>query len=457
MAAPDPYAPTQRLSQISDSLRPHVSHWTGYPRFLMRMVGIATDGGPLYYTWMLVLTAIALVGANAWAGQVAGGLATTGMSDHVSWGLYIANFTFAVGVAAGAVMMVIPAYLYHDHDMHDVVLLGELLAIAAIVACLGFVVADLGRPDRFWHLIPGIGRFNWPLSMLTWDVIVLNGYLLLNAHICGYILYQRFMGRTPDPRWYLPFVFLSIVWAVSIHTITAFLYCGLGGRPFWNSALLAPRFLASAFVSGPAFIILALQCVRHFTGFATSDRPIRLLVNVLRVTCILNLFMVLSEVFTAFYTGGEHSGAATYLFFGSHGKHELVPWIWTAIGLNALAAAFLLCPKVMEHRWMLYTACVMTFAGIWIEKGMGLIIPGFIPSTLHETVEYRPSLNEWKVSLGIWAAALLLYTAFIKAAVPVLSGRLRLHPQLARSSEPVGTRINGSEADPAAPDVGAVP
>jgi len=217
------------------------SHLRGYPRFLARMLWRAVDGTWRFYAWMTMLSALALVGANAWAHQVSSGLGTTGMSDHVSWGLYIANFTFGVGLAAGAVMMVIPAYLYDDEDMHDVVIFGELLAIAAIVVCLLFITVDLGRPDRFWHIIPGLGRFNWPVSMLTWDVLVLNGYLLINLHITGYLVYMRFLGRKPNPRWYLPFVFLSIGWAISIHTVTAFLYSGLGGRPFWNSALLAPR------------------------------------------------------------------------------------------------------------------------------------------------------------------------------------------------------------------------
>src|SRR5690606_16431160 len=213
------------------------SHLTSYPKFLGRSLWLATEGSLGFYAWMTMLTALFLVGANAWANQVTGGMIGTHMTDHVSWGLYIANFTFMVGLAAGGVMMVIPAYLYHDRKMHDVVIIGELLAIAAIVMCLMFVVADLGRPDRFWHMVPGLGKFNFPISMLTWDVIVLNGYLLLNLHICGYLLYMRFLGRRPNPVWYIPFVMVSIVWAISIHTVTAFLYCGLGGRPFWNTAL----------------------------------------------------------------------------------------------------------------------------------------------------------------------------------------------------------------------------
>jgi len=399
-----------------------------YPRFLLRALGVATDGTWLFYTWMTVLTAVALVGANAWAVQVRDGMVRTGMTDHVSWGLYIANFTFCVGLAAGGVMMVVPAYLYDDHDMHDVVIVGEILAIAAIVMSLLSVMVDLGRPDRFWHLIPGVGRFNWPMSMLTWDVLVLNGYLLLNLHIVGYLLYMRFLGREPNPRWYVPFVFVSILWAIAIHTVTAFLYCGLGGRPFWNTALLAPRFLASAFVSGPAFIILTLQLLRWLTPFAAGDGPIRTLVQIIRVALSINLLMLLSELFTIFYTGSSHVAPATYLYFGSHGHHALVPWIWTSLALTITGWVLFLSPAVLRSGWVLSVACVACFAGIWIEKGMGLIVPGFIPSTLHEMVEYTPSWTEWKVTAGIWAFGMMVFTVGLKLAVAVFTKEMRLPP-----------------------------
>jgi Ni/Fe-hydrogenase subunit HybB-like protein len=413
---------TPPLDPTADPRRPVLS----YPRFLLYVLARATDGSLGFYAVMTLLTAIALVGANAWAHQLVSGMALTGMSDHVSWGLYIANFTFGVGLAAGAVMMVIPAYLYDDHEMHDVVLVGEILAIAAIVVCVLFVTVDMGRPDRLWHILPGLGRFNWPVSMLTWDVLVLNGYLAINLHVCGYLIYMRFLGRKPDRRWYLPFVFLSIFWAISIHTVTAFLYQGLGGRPFWNSALLAPRFIASAFVTGPAFVILLLQGLRRFGRVPVGEGPGRTLLGVLRVTVLVNLFMLASEAFTAFYTGGQHAVAARYLFLGAHGKHGLVPWIWTAVALNVASAILLHQPAVRRgSRWPLNLGCVAAFCGVWIEKGMGLIIPGFVPSTLHELVEYAPSLTEWKVTAGVWAFGLMILLVGLKVAQPVLAGDLR--------------------------------
>ena len=408
-----------------------------YLVFLGRSLSLPFDGDWRYFTWIGVLFAICLVGINAYSRQLVDGLIVTGMTDQVSWGVYIANFTFLVGVAAAAVMLVIPVYVYRNEELHDLVVFGELLAVAAILMCLAFVTVDLGRPDRFWHLIPGIGKFNFPGSMLSWDVVVLNGYLLLNVHICGYLLYCRYQNRKPAKWFYIPFVFIGIFWAVSIHTVTAFLYVGLGGRPFWNSAIVGPRFIASAFTAGPAIIILALQVIRRFTTYRVADKALLTLRSIVQVSMLINLFLLANEVFKEFYTGNLHVASARYLFFGLHGHHALVPWIWTAITFNVIAMVLLAMPLSRNLKW-LDVACALAIVGIWIEKGMGLVVPGFIPSPLGEIVEYLPTWNETAVCLGIWAFGLLCYTFFLRMAVPILQGTLN------RSNE--GMAPHGSRA-----------
>jgi molybdopterin-containing oxidoreductase family membrane subunit len=369
---------------------------------------------------MTLLTLVALGGLHAYSEQFVHGLVTTGMTDQVSWGLYIANFTYLVGLAAAAAMLVIPVYVYRNLHLHDVVIFGELLAVSVIVMCLMFVMADLGRPDRFMHLL---WRFNFPISMLTWDVIALNGYLLLNLHICGYLIYCAYCGRKPSKAFYIPFVFIAIVWAVSIHTVTAFLYVGLGGRPFWNSAIIAPRFLASAFAAGPAFIILTLQVVRHFTRHQVSDEALLTLRRIMQVAMIINVFLLACEVFTEFYADTRHVAAAQYLYLGVHGKNALLPWIWSAVGMNLAATGLLVLPASRGLK-TLNAACVLAIVGIWIEKGMGLIVPAFVPTPLGEIVEYFPTVHEIMVCLGIWAAGLLLYTILVRVSVPVLAGQI---------------------------------
>ncbi len=334
-------------------------------------------------------------------------------------------------MAAAAVMLVIPAYVYGNRPMRDVVLYGELLAVATIVMCLLFVMVDLGRPDRFWHLLPWIGVFNFPASMLSWDVVALNGYLLINLHVCGYLLYMRYLGRKPAGWLYMPFVLLSIVWAISIHTVTAFLYVGLVGRPFWNAAIVAPRFLGSAFTAGPGLMILFFQVIRRVSRYHIGDEAIVILRQIVTVSLLVNLFLLGCEAFKEFYSDSVHTSSARYLFFGLHGHGALVPWIWTALALEAAAAVVLITP-LARRMGALNAACALSIVGIWIDKGMGLIVPGFLPTPLGEIVEYRPSPNETLVCAGIWAFGLLLFSWMLRLAIPILSGEFaRINPTAA--------------------------
>lgn len=396
-----------------------------YLYFLYRCVVLSFRGSGFFYLWMTVLTVLTLIGLNAYCKQLVGGLYITGMNDHVSWGLYIANFTYLVGMAAAAVMLVIPVYVYKSDDLRDVVIFGELFAIASIIMCLLFVTVDLGRPDRFWHLIPGIGKFNWPYSMLSWDVVVLNVYLLLNMHVAGYLLYMRYLGRKPHKYLYQPFVFISIVWAISIHTVTAFLFVGLSGKAFWNSAILGPRFIASAFAAGPAFIVLTLQVIHRATSYKISRSALLTLRRIIQVAMIISVFLMGNELFAEFYADSLHVASMQYLFFGLHGHNMLVPWIWTAVAFNIISLILLVLPLSRSLKY-LNIACVLCIVGIWIEKGVGLLIPGFIPTPLGEIVEYVPTLNEIFVCIGIWAFGFLIYTILLKISIPILLGTLRI-------------------------------
>lgn len=397
-------------------------------RFCWDSLLCATQGSWRYHLWMGGLTLLMLSGGYAYSLQLEQGLSITGMSDHIVWGLYISNFTFLVGVAAAAVMLVLPTYILHDVDFKQAVLVGEGMAVAALVMCLAFVTVDMGGPARLWHLLPGVGVFNWPSSMLTWDVIVLNGYLLLNFTIPCYLLYSRYCGREPVAKYYVPAVILSVAWAFAIHLVTAFLYAGLVARPFWNSSLLGPRFLASAFSGGPALMILALGAIRRFQSFPIEDRTLQKLGMVVTVAAQVNLVMLGSELFKEFYAPTEHSASATYLFFGLHGHDALVPWIWTAVGLNVAATLLLSINPVRRRMTLLYPLCGLLFLAIWIEKGMGLIIPGFVPSPLGEIVDYAPTAPEVTVTVGIWALGAFVFTVLVRVAIAVEQKRMRLAP-----------------------------
>jgi molybdopterin-containing oxidoreductase family membrane subunit len=377
------------------------------------------SGGIVYQLFLCLLTAMMVLGVYGYVVQFNLGLSVTNMSDIVSWGFYISNFTFLVGVAAAAVMIILPSYIFKDKDLHKVVIIGEVVAIGALVMCLMFVFVDLGGPLQAWHMMPVIGLFNWPTSLLTWDVLVLNGYLVLNLMVPAYILYCHYHRRQPEPKIYLPFVFLSIFWAFGIHLVTAFLYQGLPARPFWNNPLMGPRFLASAFAAGPALIIVVLIIIQSTTSFKIEERIFNKIRRISAVSAIINLIMLFSEVFKEFYLPTHHSLPAIYLYFGLDGHNALVPWIWTAIGMNVLGTLTMAFNPKKNKPIILVPACILLFLGIWIEKGIGLIVPGLVPSPLGEVVDYAPSWVEICVTLGILALGVFVVTVLVKPALKI--------------------------------------
>lgn len=382
--------------------------------------------GPLgYRLWVGCL--LALIGLGGWFyyRQLAYGLVVTNLTDQVPWGFYIANFTFVVGVAAAAVLLTVPAYVFDRRDIRTLVLMGDSLAIAAVIMAVLFVFVDLGRPDRIWHILPGIGRFNFPHSMLAWDLIVLGGYLLLNLGISFYILFCRYRGRYPRRGRYFPFVLVAIVWAIAIHTVTAFLFAANPGRDYWHSALLAPRFIASAFCSGPALMIVALQIVKRVSNYPVPRSVIDHLALVMTLCLQITLFFVLAELFTDFYHEGKQAASARYLYLGLDGHRALVPWIRTALVLLGVATLIGSLHPLRRHPVSLNLACVLTIVGVWIEKGMGLVVPGFVPTPVGELSEYTPGLVEIAVAAGIWGIGLLLFTLSARVIVLIEGGRLR--------------------------------
>lgn len=398
-----------------------------------------TIGDRRYYLWMGSLAVVIGVGFYAYLYQANEGLIVTGMNNHVSWGLYISNMAFLVGVAAAAVILVLPAYILHDVDFSRAVLIAEGVAVSALVMCLCFVMANSpGYPWKWWRLMPVIGLLNWPDSMLAWDVIMLNGYLVLNIAIPFYILYSHYTGHEPEKKKYVPFIYISVIWAVSIHLVTAFLFAGLPARPFWSSALLGPRFLASAFTAGPAFMILLLGFIRANSRYTIPEVAIQKLATATTIAAQVNLVMLLSELIFEFYSPTHHSASARYLFFGLGPYHALVPWIRTGILLNVCSTIVLMIHPLRHNMRVLMIACATLFAGIWVEKGIGLVIPGFVPSPLGEIVEYTPTWVELSLTVGIWALGLFVLTILVRVALPIELGESR-SPYL--EEEPAAPRM----------------
>ncbi len=379
------------------------------------MLELALQGSKKYWGWVLALLGVITVAFGVYLWQLNFGLGITGMSRDVSWGFYIANFTFLVGVAAGGVMVVTPYYLHNYKAFGRITILGEFLAIASIVMCLLFVIVDLGQPMRILNvwLYPTLN------SVLFWDTIVLNGYLLLNV-VIGWNVLTAERNGTHYPKWIKPLIYLSIPWAISIHTVTAYLYCGLPGRGYWLTAILAPRFLSSAFAAGPALLILLCMFIRKTTKFDPGREQIQSLAKIVAYAICLNVFFLLCEVFVVFYSQiPEHMDHLTYLFAGLHGHNGLVSFMWLSIILMVLGIILLVNPKTRQNETTLAVGCAVIFFGTWIDKGMGMISGGFVPSPLHEITEYAPTVPEMIITIGVYAIGFLVLTALFKIAVSV--------------------------------------
>lgn len=372
-------------------------------------------GSKLYWAWMALLLLVVCIGIAAYVNQFVNGLELTGMSQDVSWGLYIAQFAFFVGVAASGVMVAIPLYLHNFKVFGKVVILGEFMAVAAVLVALLFVVVDLGYPTRVFNVI----LFPTPNSILFWDMVVLSSYLIVNILIGWAAIGAERKGIEPA-KWVHVLALVAIPLAVSIHTVTAFIFAGMPGKAYWLTAILAARFLASAFAAGPALLIIICLIMRKLTTFKVADRAIDALAKIVCYAIIANVFFFLLEVYTAFYSNiPGHMAALEYLFVGLEGSSSLVPFMWAAAVLAFLGILFLVVPKLRKNRKTLVVALVAVFLACWLDKGLGLVLGGFVPNSFGQVVEYTPALNEVLVILGVYAIGLLVLTALFKIVVDV--------------------------------------
>jgi Ni/Fe-hydrogenase subunit HybB-like protein len=379
------------------------------------MLEKAIKGSPTYWSWIIFLLVVIGAGFAVYLYQFSVGLKITGMGRDVSWGLYIGQLTYFVGVAASGVMVVLPYYLHDYKAFGRITVLGEFLAVAAIVMCGLFVMVDLGNLPRMLNII----IYPNPTSILFYDMIVLNVYMLLNI-IVGWNVLSAERKGIHYPTWVTPLIYISIPWAFSIHTVTAFLYAGLPGRHYWLSAIMAARFLASAFCSGPAILILLCLIVRKMTRFDPGREQIHTLGSIVTYAMILNVFFFLLEIFTAFYSQiPTEMDPILYLFAGYEGYSKLVPLMWTA-GFFALAALILLIvPATRRRDDILAVACVAVVISTWIDKGFGFVVGGFVPNPFQGVTEYWPTAPEMMITIGVWATGFFILTVLYKVATAV--------------------------------------
>jgi molybdopterin-containing oxidoreductase family membrane subunit len=381
----------------------------------MFMFEKALVGNRKYWMWIGILLALIFLGFLAYLRQATVGLAVTGLSHDVVWGLYISQFVFFIGLGASAVVVVLPYYLHDWKAFGKSTMMGEILGMCSVIMAMLFIFVSMGQPQRVLNVL----RYPHPNSLIFWDMTVLSGYVLLNAVITVTLLSARHEG-VPPPKWIKPVIILSIPWAISIHTVTAFILSGLAARPFWMNPIMAPRFLASAFSSGPAVLIILILMLRRLKVFDAGMEAVKKLSLIMTYCMVINVFFVLMEVFTTFYSQiPSHMEHFEYVFFGLDGNYQMVPVMWLSVLFALVALVMLLVPRWRTDTRLLTWACVLVFFSLWLDKGFALLIGGFVPSPFGAVARYTPTLNEWTVAVGIWALGALMITVLYKIMLSV--------------------------------------
>jgi Ni/Fe-hydrogenase subunit HybB-like protein len=376
-------------------------------------------GGRAYYAWLAFLGVLVLIGAAGFQEQLIHGHIVTNMRDPVPWGVFIGTYAFLVGVAAAAMALAVPGYVYHWKPIKDIVVLGEIIAISAVIMAILFVMADLGHPERFWHLLPFLGKPNIRYSMIAVNVLILNGYLLLNFVLVFYFLYCSYVDRPYNKVFFMTLMLFSIPAAISIHTTTAFIFNVLPARPYWNSAILVPRFIATALCAGPALMVLSFQVLRKCVNINIRDEALEKIAEMMVIVLFVNLLLFFAEVVTEFRSATADTVHMQYYFTGLEGHVELVGWSWFGASCNVLAFILLLLPVTRKNPVTMNIGCGLVFIGVFIEKGIGLVLPGFTPGVLGEFYSYSPSRVEMMICIGIAGAGVLTFTLLSKAAIPL--------------------------------------
>lgn len=376
-----------------------------------------------------MLALLAALGVVAYATQSRVGLGVTGLSRDVPWGLYIAQFTFLVGIGASAVTVLLPYYVHRQKVFGRALILGEVVAIIALAQALSCILVDLGQPRRLLNMF----LYPSPSSLMFWDCLTLTGYLVLS--VVG--LVTALVGRPSSARrakWARAVALATIPWAIGIHVVTALLYAGLAARPAWMTAVLAPRFLATAFASGPALLILLAGLLARAKLFDVGREAIARLSVIMTYAALVSLLLAGLEAFTALYSGvPEAREHLTYLFWGLDGHAGLLVFNYLSWGLLLFALTVLLVPGLRARAGLATAATAAILVSVLVDKGLCLVTSGFVPSPLGYVSDYRPTLPEVTIVVGIYAGGAMAFLllrplfSFAAASLPASSAASSVH------------------------------
>jgi molybdopterin-containing oxidoreductase family membrane subunit len=368
--------------------------------------------------WLAVLAVGLLIGFASFIYQWSQGLGVTGLSNTITWGLYIVAFMFLVGISAGGLIVVAGAELAGSTRFEHINRLAVVCSVAAVATAAGTILPDLGRPQRAWKMIvqPHV------TSPLVWDMGVLSVYLAIG------LIDLWILTRRPLPRRALRIMaIVSLPVAILVHSVTAWIFGLLVARPFWNTPLLAPLFITSALVSGTALVVATGWVVERTTSFRVGSGVFDGLRRLLVWFVAADMFLLFTEVMTTLVSGDPaHRDQLDILLTG-----RLAPVFWAEILIGVAVPVVLLLSRASRRTSVLAGAAVLLLLGVLAKRinilfaaefeplvGLAPGIPGgrsgqpFRPDEV-----YLPTWVEAGVLIGMTAFFLTIVTIGVQRAV----------------------------------------
>lgn len=384
-------------------------------------VSKARSGGKVMTVAIVVAGIVTVVGIGLWVWQLTQGLVVTNMRNLDSWGVYITNFMFLVGLSAGGLIISSAPKLFGVKGFGGISKVAIWTSICCTVLAMGFVIVDLGNPLRIWELFV-YGNLSSPL---LWDVIVLFLYLIISIiYLWAILRVEKGRGSQGSLRVLSAIAFIT---AILVHSVTAWIFGLQQGHEMWYTALLAPWFVTSALVCGTALVMVVVVALRKVGYMELAQENLVKMAKLLGIFLCVDLYFFACDLLTAGFPGGEGTQVVSMLTTG-----PLAGFFWAQIILSVLAIVIVFIPKLRSTP-LLVVASLAAIVAIFCKR-VQLLVGGFqIPNLdyagplstsstsnwvngigVYDSLIYSPSIIEVGVTLGVVGLGALLLLLGLK-------------------------------------------
>jgi Ni/Fe-hydrogenase subunit HybB-like protein len=413
---------------------------TQHDRYVERAMWPIGKGDRKFWISVAVLGTMVAAGIYAWIYQIQRGLWVTGLNQKVSWGFYIINCVFFIGMSYGGAMTSAILRLTNAKWRAPLTRIAEATAVAALLVGAVYPIIDMGRPDRFLNIL----MYAQVGSPVVWDVVAISTYMLASL-VFLYLPLIPDLAQTRDSlrmsRLQRVYQVLALGWkgtpaqehslqrgigimavliiplAVSVHSVLAWLFA-VTARGGWHSTIFAPLFVLAAMLSGVAAVILVVAAFRKVYGlqeFITA-KHFRYLTYLMIALGVGYLYFMVSEYLTEGYLLDEATAPLLEsIFIGSY-----APAFW---GFTIIGLIFPLLLAALPGRYVIARACsasLLVIGGMWLKRFL-IVVPGMAePVMPWDWGRYAPSWVEITITLGSAAAIPLILIIFFRF-FPVMS------------------------------------